>query len=65
MADIDLSDLSKRAGFLRVKMKGRKGSILVSPTLKAWLISLLLPSALYTEMKSLSGAKRWQSIPGI
>lgn len=26
-ADIDLSDLSKRAGFLRVKRKGRKGSI--------------------------------------
>lgn len=64
-ADIDLSDLSKRAGFLRVKRKGRKGSIWVSPTLKVCLIPLLLPSALNTEMRSLSEAKRWQSIPGI
>lgn len=45
--------------------EGQKRFILVSPTLKVWLISLLLPSALHTEMKSLSGAKRWQSIPGI
>lgn len=65
MADIDLSDLSWRAGFFRVRRKGRKGSILVSPTLKVWLVSLLLLSALHTEMKTLSGAKRWQSIPGI
>lgn len=64
-ADTDLSDLSERAGFLRVKRKGRKGSILVSPTLKLCLIPLLLPSTLNTEMKSLRGAKRWQSIPGI
>lgn len=64
-ADIDLSDLSERAGFLRVKRKGRKGSILVSPTLKVCLIPLLLASTLNTEIKSLRGAKRWQSIPGI
>lgn len=35
-ADIDLSDLSKRAGFLRVKRKGRRGFILVSPILKVF-----------------------------
>lgn len=64
-ADIDLSDLSKRAGVVRVKRKGRKSSILVSPTLKVCLTPLLLPSALNTEMKSLSGTKRWQSTPGI
>ena len=33
--------------------------------LKLCLIPLLLPSTLNTEMKSLRGAKRWQSIPGI
>lgn len=58
-ADIDLSDLSERARFLRVKRKGRKGSILVSPTLKVCLIPLLLASTLNTEIKSL---KRGQKV---
>lgn len=62
-ADIYLSDHSEKAWCLTVKRKDRKGSILSLPIFNMCLIPVLLASALKTAMKSLGGAKRWQSIP--
>lgn len=61
-ADIYLSDLSEKAGFLWVKWKDRKCSILALPILKVRLIPVPLASTLKTEMRNIGGAKRRQSI---